>query len=106
MRDNIKIIFTFSDEIQTELHANDIDFFQELLKKQPELSIQYREHPKKAEGERNVVEVITATAALAPLIVPIAKEFIKRLLPHEKITEKEVVHPDGTIESSYSIERR
>jgi len=73
----------FDKEIAALLDANQVDLERELHKANPGLQVHTgRGLAKGAEGQRDAVEIITAVAALSPMVVPIVTELIKRLLPH------------------------
>jgi hypothetical protein len=83
----------FDAEVEAELADRGVHIQDEIQRANAELVLrQGRSHAEGAERGRDVVTVITAIAALAPLVVPIVKEIIKRKLPH---IETEVIIETG-----------
>jgi hypothetical protein len=83
----------FDRDIWTELDDRQIDIGREIQQVNPELGVrQGRSMSEGVEQQRDVVTIITAIAALAPLVVPIVIELIKRKLPH---VESEIVIEEG-----------
>ena len=70
-------------DIQAEIADRCIELEHEIQRGNPELKVhQGRSKAQWAEHQRDVVTIITAVAGLAPLVVPIVKEIIKRKMPH------------------------
>ena len=91
-----KYVFDIDQTILKELGDQDIYLEDEILRKEPNLgkeSISIK--PEK--GEKEVVSVITATALLAPIVVPIALELIRRFVPKVECEETMEILADGTI---------
>ncbi|MFK0165284.1 hypothetical protein [Rhizobium sp. NPDC090279] len=62
-----------------------VDINEALLAENPELKLAPRVGKP---STKDVATVIAATAALSPMVVPIVKELIQRLIPHVEVTTK------------------
>jgi hypothetical protein len=92
----------FDKEIAAELAERQVDLERELHKANPNLQIHTgRSLAKGAQGQRDAVQIITAVGALAPVVVPIVTELIKRLLPH--VETKILIEKKGRGRSTIKI---
>jgi hypothetical protein len=84
----------FDQTIQNILDDCQVDLVYEIYQANPALDV--RTGLSKAPGaefQRDAVAIITAAAALTPMVVPIVVELIKRLCPH---VESETIIEEGT----------
>jgi hypothetical protein len=83
----------FDKTIEADLLDRQVDVENEIHRIKPELKVhQGRSKAVGTENQRDVVTIVTAAAALAPLVVPIVTEIIKRKLPH---VESETIIEEG-----------
>jgi hypothetical protein len=86
--------FELDTDVRRELDSHQVSIEDEILHKQPGL------HAEPVlggpEGEKDVVTIIAATSSLAPLVVPIVLELIRRFRPRVDYEEATERWPDGT----------
>ena len=81
-------------ETTHRLEAQGIDLTEALVAENPDLRL----FPMPTErGVRDIVAIIGATATLAPMVVPIARELIARLLPRTEINVETITANGNTI---------
>jgi hypothetical protein len=86
--------FELDDYARQQLEAHGIQIEDEIVREQPGLKKELVSAGE--EGTKDVAAVITATGALAPLVVPIALAIIERLIPRTR--QKEVIEHEEMIE--------
>jgi hypothetical protein len=102
MSDNIKIAVVLSREILDEMDSQGLSLEDELRKK----DLPVTQGGGGAAGTKDVATIITATAALAPLVVPIVTAIVQRLFPLREVTVEEKQSPDGTRHCKVSVKER
>lgn len=103
MTENVRVAVTLSPEILSQLESEAITIEDELRRKDSTVYITY-------EGTggttKDLAMVITASAGLAPLLVPILTSLFKRLFPLREIILEEESLPDGTQRRKFSLKER
>ena len=93
METNEEFELLLEQSIQAEIADRRIELEQEIQRVNPELKVhQGSSKTQRAKNQRDVVTIITAVAALSPLVVPIVKEILKRTMPQ---IETELVIEEG-----------
>jgi hypothetical protein len=104
MSDEVQIILDLSPDAQRLLDRQGIDLVRELQREIPSLRVSYQADPAAPAGRKDIVPVLTATAALITSVAALVKAvspIILRLLdmasPPDKATTWTIEeHQDGT----------
>ena len=89
--------------MQNEFVENKIDLYEQIQLKGPELVISSGVNPNFPQGSKDFIQIIEITTKLAPLIVPLAVEIIRRLIPTKELIVKKITHPDGSVETIFNL---
>jgi len=104
LADDVKAAIVLTREILDEFDSQTLEFADELRKKEPRLRLSHQAAGTGA--TKDIVTIITATAALAPLIVPIVTVIIKRLFPLRELVVEEDQLADGTRRCKFSMKEK
>ena len=102
MSEEIKVILELSDDVQTLLEEQGIDFYQELQQELPSIRLQKQSDPEAPSGSRDLATVILATASLVSALTPVIIRILNQITPAHRtqawiVEEIETRHPDGTM---------
>jgi hypothetical protein len=103
MAEDARFAIVLSREIMDELDSQAMSIEEEIRRKDPNVQIT---HEGLGGATKDAATIITATAALAPLVVPILTSLIRRIFPRRDIEVEEMMLPDGTQWRKLSVKER